>query len=143
MAALNRDAGEAMLAVGLRAATDVTGFGLLGHLRQMLKVSGVSARIDSEAVPLLPGALDLARTGRIPGGTQRNLEDVKADVSFAEQLPEANRLLLADAQTSGGLLMAVSPDLLPELLSRLEGQAPDAAVIGKTEEGPPGRIQVD
>jgi selenide,water dikinase len=122
MAALNRDAGEAMLAVGLRAATDVTGFGLLG---------------------LLPGALDLARTGRIPGGTQRNLEDVKADVSFAEQLPEANRLLLADAQTSGGLLMAVSPDLLPELLSRLEGQAPDAAVIGKTEEGPPGRIQVD
>jgi len=143
MAALNRGAGEAMRVVGIKAATDVTGFGLLGHLRQMLKVSGVSARIDSKTVPILPGALELARTERFPGGTLRNLEDVKEDVCFSEALPETTRLLLTDAQTSGGLLMAVPSAILPDLLTRLEDQAPEAAVIGEIEEGPPGRVQVD
>jgi selenide,water dikinase len=142
MATLNRGAGEAMVEVGIRAATDVTGFGLLGHLRQMLKASGVSARIDSQAVPFLPGALELAQTERFPGGTLRNLADVGGDVLFPEGIPEAGRLLLADAQTSGGLLMAVPPELLPELLVRLKDTATVAAVIGKTEEGPPGQIQI-
>lgn len=142
MAALNRGAGEIMMEVGIRAATDVTGFGLLGHLRQMLKASGVSGRIDSLAVPLLPGAFELAQTERFPGGTLRNLADVKGDVLFPEGMPQATRLLLADAQTSGGLLMAVPPELLPELLALLEDAAPAAAVIGKTEEGPPGQIQI-
>jgi selenide,water dikinase len=130
-----------MMEVGIRAATDVTGFGLLGHLRQMLTVSRVSARIYSDAVPLLPGALELAQTERFPGGTLRNLADVKDDVSFPEDMPDARRLLLADAQTSGGLLMAVPPGSLSDLLPRLEGKTV-AAVIGDTEEGPPGRIQV-
>jgi len=142
MATLNRAAGEAMVEVGIRAATDVTGFGLLGHLRQMLKASGVSARIDSQAVPLLPGALELAQTERFPGGSLRNLTDVKGDVLFPEEMPEARRLLLADAQTSGGLLMAVPPELLPGFLARLEGSSSVAAVIGETEEGPPGQIQI-
>jgi len=142
MATLNRGAGEAMVDVGIRVATDVSGFGLLGHLRQMLKASGVSARVDSSAVPILPGASQLARTARFPGGTLRNLADVKGDVHFPEEMPEATRLLLADAQTSGGLLMVVPPELLPELLTRLQDVAPVAAVIGRTEEGPPGRIQV-
>ncbi|MCJ7628301.1 MAG: selenide, water dikinase SelD [Longimicrobiales bacterium] len=142
MSALNRDAAEAMAGLGIRAATDVTGFGLLGHLRQMLRNSGVSARIDSRAVPLLPGASDLAQTERFPGGTQRNLADVKGDVLFPDGMPEARRLLLADAQTSGGLLMAVPPELLTELMARLKDAAPVAAVIGEIEEGPPGQIQI-
>jgi selenide,water dikinase len=141
MATLNRAASEAMLEAGVRAATDVTGFGLLGHLRQMLRVSGVSARIDGRAVPLLPGALELARKERFPGGTLRNLEDVKNDVSFPDDMPEARRLLLADAQTSGGLLIAAPPETCPGLLSRLE-ESTGAALIGETEQGPAGRIQV-
>ncbi len=142
MAELNRAAGESMMEAGVRAATDVSGFGLLGHLRQMLRVSGVSARIESGAVPLLAGAWELAQTERFPGGTKRNLGDVEGEVDFSDHLPEARRLLLADAQTSGGLLMAVSPDVLPVLLSKLQDRVPAAVVIGQTEEGPPGRIQV-
>jgi len=142
MAALNRAAGVAMKEVGIRAATDVTGFGLLGHLRQLLAASGVSARISSQAVPILPGAMELARIQQFPGGSLRNMEDVKADVTFPKGMPEVHRLLLADAQTSGGLLMAVPSEALEELLGHLKRTTPAAAVIGKIVEGPPGRIQV-
>jgi selenide,water dikinase len=142
MATLNRGAAEAAGVLGIRAATDITGFGLLGHLRQLLLASGVSARLRSEAVPLLRGALELALSSRFPGGSKRNLADVKADVRFPKGMPEARRLLLTDAQTSGGLLLAVPEDNLPELLRRVEKAAPVAAVIGEIEEGPPGRIQV-
>lgn len=142
MAALNRGAAEAMGEVGVRAATDVTGFGLLGHLRQMLRASGVAAMVEAAAVPLLPGALELAETARFPGGTLRNLADLGQEVSFPEGLPEAHRTLLADAQTSGGLLMAVPEEMLPDLLDRLAGRSPVAAVIGVVVEGSPGRIHV-
>jgi selenide,water dikinase len=142
MAALNRGAAEVARSLQIRAATDVTGFGLLGHLRQMLRASGVSARLESDAVPLLPGALELALTSRFPGGSLRNLFDVKGDVRFPKGMPEARRLLLADAQTSGGLLLAVPPELVADLLAGMEGRAPLAAVIGEIEDGPPGRIQV-
>ena len=142
MAALNRGAAETMREMGIRTATDVTGFGLLGHLRQMLRASGVAARLVAAAVPLLPGALELAVNARFPGGTLRNLADVREDVLFAEELPEARRTLLADAQTSGGLLMSVPGEILPELLQRLAGRSEVAAVIGEVEEGPPGRIRV-
>jgi selenide,water dikinase len=142
MAALNRGAAEAMLRVGVRAGTDVTGYGLLGHLRQMLRASGVGARVRARDVPLLPGALELAENARFPGGSLRNLADVKGDVRFPKDLPEARRLLLADAQTSGGIVMAVPPARVKELLAALEGAAPLAAVIGEIQEGPPGRIQV-
>jgi selenide,water dikinase len=142
MATLNQGAAEAAGELGLRAATDVTGYGLLGHLRQMLIASGVSARIESEAVPLLPGALELALNARFPGGSRRNLADVQADVRFPKGMPEARRLLLADAQTSGGLLVAVPGELLEKFLRRLETRSPVGAVIGTIEEGPPGRIQV-
>jgi selenide,water dikinase len=142
MATLNGGAAEAMKDAGVRAATDVTGFGLLGHLRQMLRASGVAARVEESAVPVLPGTLELAETCGFPGGSERNLEDVARDVVFPEGLSEERRLLMADAQTSGGLLMAVPRDALPELLERLQGRSPVAAVIGEIEEGPPGRIQV-
>jgi selenide,water dikinase len=143
MATLNREAAEAMRAAGIRAATDVSGFGLLGHLRQMLTASGVAARLNAEAVPFLPGAVELSRTAHFPGGTLRNLEDVKDSVRFSKAIPHGVRLLLADAQTSGGLLLAVADGALKDLLSRLAGAAPVAALIGRVEEGRPGRIRVD
>jgi len=142
MATLNRGAAEAAASLGIRAVTDVTGFGLLGHLRQMLRASGAAARIESEAVPFLPGSLELADTSRFPGGSLRNLADVKEDVEFPQEMPESRRLLLADAQTSGGLLIATPPHLVPELLARLDQAAPVAAVVGEIEEGPPGRLRV-
>jgi selenide,water dikinase len=142
MAALNQGAAEAMRDLSIRAATDVTGFGLLGHLRQMLRVSGVSATVERRSLPILPGAKELAERARFPGGSVRNLRDVRGDVIFPKGMPEKERLLIADAQTSGGLLMAVDPEKIPALLSHLEGKTPAAAVIGEVTEGPPGRIQV-
>ena len=142
MGALNGPAAEAMKACGVRATTDVTGFGLLGHLGKMAKASGVSALLRKDSIPILPGAGKLAATERFPGGSLRNLKDVEGDVTFPETMAEWERLLLADAQTSGGLLMAVDPDRLPSLLARLADVAPDSAVIGEIQEGPPGRIQI-
>jgi selenide,water dikinase len=142
MTTLNRGAADAARAAGIRSATDVTGFGLLGHLRQMLTASGVSARVANDAIPLLPGALELALNGRFPGGSRRNLADLKADVRFPKGMPEGRRLLLSDAQTSGGLLLAVPEERLRDLLEAVEGAAPVAAEIGVVEGGPAGRIQV-
>ena len=142
MATLNAGAAEAMADAGVRCATDVTGFGLLGHLSRLLKASGAGASIDSGAVPLLPGAFTLAEAGHIPGGSTRNLEDLATLVDFDDGVDSVTRILLADAQTSGGLLMCVAPDALDDLLRRLEGRAPVAAVIGEVIESEPGRISV-
>jgi selenide,water dikinase len=116
MTQLNRDASVAALAAGVRAGTDVTGFGLLGHLFKLARASGVSAIIDAAAVPLLDGAREAARDGYISGGTRRNLDWVgkAADLSGVD---EQTALLLADAQTSGGLLLV--------------GEIPGATVIGE------------
>src|SRR5437879_10624270 len=104
MATLNAGAARAMRATGggVHAATDVTGFGLLGHLHNMLAASGVSAEIDAASVPLLPRAADLAARGAIPGGTKRNREALADTVRFDAAVPETIRVLLFDAQTSGG-----------------------------------------
>jgi selenide,water dikinase len=142
MATLNAAAAEAMTAARVRSATDITGYGLLGHLGKMLRASGVAARIESERVPLLNGVRELAAAGRIPGGTQRNLEDVSSAVDFADSVDRTTRLLLADAQTSGGLLMCVPAETLDELLADLEGRTPAAAVIGEVRAGKSGRIEV-
>jgi selenide,water dikinase len=109
MTTLNRAASEAMMAVGAHAATDITGFGLLGHLTDLCNASDVSAVLDSSAVPLLPGALEYARMGHIPGGTRTNLDFVRAQISMAPGVLELDLSLLADAQTSGGLLIALDP----------------------------------
>ncbi len=110
MGILNRAASEAMLQVGVHAATDVTGYGLLGHLHEMAAASGVAVRVSAAAVPLLDGARDLAGQGAIAGGTARNLEWLTDKVRWAPEIEEVTRLLLADAQTSGGLLIAVAPE---------------------------------
>ncbi|WP_440713360.1 selenide, water dikinase SelD [Gordonia sp. FQ] len=106
MTALNRDAAAAALAAGARAATDVTGFGLLGHLYKMCRASGVSAVLDAAAVPVLEGAREALRDGFVSGGTQRNLDWVRPQLSAGAGISEDDLLLLADAQTSGGLLVA-------------------------------------
>ena len=104
MTTLNRDASVAAVAAGVRAATDVTGFGLLGHLLKLARASGVTAVVDAAAVPYLSGAREALRDGFVSGGTRRNLDWVRPHASFA--VGEEEALLLADAQTSGGLLVA-------------------------------------
>ena len=121
MTALNRDAAKAALAAGIRAATDVTGFGLLGHLFKMGRASGVGAIIDRSAVPLIDGAADALRDGFVSGGTRRNLDWVRQDVRAGAGITEDDLLLLADAQTSGGLLVI--------------GEVPGYPIIGETVAG--------
>jgi selenide, water dikinase len=116
MAALNRDASRAAVSAGIRCATDVTGFGLLGHLAKLARASGVTAVVDAAAVPYLDGAREALRDGYVSGGTRRNLDWVASDVDLS-RVDADEALLLADAQTSGGLLLA--------------GEIPGATVIGE------------
>ena len=141
MAALNRPAAAAMMQVGVNAATDITGFGLLGHLQSMVKGSGVAAEISLAAVPVLPGVRELLAKGVAPGGTHRNVSSVAGAVHWDAALTDADRLLLCDAQTSGGLLMSVAPDRADALVAALGEQgAPCAAVVGRITAGPAGAI---
>ncbi|MGO1284890.1 MAG: selenide, water dikinase SelD [Brachybacterium sp.] len=121
MTQLNRDASQAALAAGAKAATDVTGFGLLGHLFKMGRASGVGMVIDRAAVPLVEGAAEALRDGYVSGGTRRNLDWVREDVRAGAGIGEEDLLLLADAQTSGGLLVI--------------GEVPGYPIIGETVEG--------
>jgi selenide,water dikinase len=140
MTTLNDRASEAMLEAGVVAATDVTGFGLLGHLHRMLEASGCSASVDASAVRVLPGAAALAASDVVPGGTRRNLAYVRPHADFGG-LPEPEQALLCDAQTSGGLLIAtVRPDALEEALS---ARGVPFARVGRTLAGPAGRIRVE
>ncbi len=141
MTALNREAATAMKRVGVRAATDVTGYGLLGHLSNLLLQSGVAAEIVAENVPVLPEVSELIIAGHIPGGTRRNLEDLEDRVEFGDQ-DETTRLILADAQTSGGLLISVPEERAEELMELLEAAGPVAAMIGRVTDGAPGTIKV-
>ena len=136
MTTLNRVPARAAVEAGVRSATDVTGFGLLGHLGEMIQASAVGARIDHRWVPLLPGIEELAEAGVVPGGTGRNLTAAEAFTRFADTVPETHRTILADAQTSGGLLIAVGVDRCDELLSALgEAGTPAAEVIGEVVAG--------
>ncbi len=141
MTELNGPASEAMVEAGAEAATDVTGYGLLGHLLEMLEASGVSAEVDAGAVPVLSGALDLAREGVVAGGTRRNRSFVDPHVGWGD-LDEAERLVLADAQTSGGLLIAASGGRADAVEAGLRDRGVPTAAIGRTTEGPPGHIEL-
>lgn len=135
MTALNRSAAEIAVAHGIRMATDVTGFGLLGHLGEVVAASGVGARVDHRWVPLLPGVEELAEAGVIPSGTGRNA-DAAAEFTTFHGVDEVHRIILADAQTSGGLLLAVPADRCVEVVSALgEADVPAAEVVGEIIEG--------
>ncbi len=140
MTTLNADAAGAMVAADARAATDVTGFGLLGHLQKMLAASGVAASVFAGAVPLLPGTLDLARAGVVPSGTKRNHAFLHPFVDWGE-LPEPEQMVLADAQTSGGLLIAATDP--EDMRLRLVERGVQAVQVGVTEAGEPGHIRVE
>jgi selenide, water dikinase len=143
MTTLNAGAARAMLGVGVHAATDVTGFGLLGHLHTLLEASGAAAEVRAAAVPLLARAREMAERGAIPGGTERNAASVAEAVSFAAGVDQTARLLLVDAQTSGGLLIAVAAERTDALVAALGREAtPAAAVIGRVVTGTPGAIAV-
>ena len=143
MTTLNDGAAAAASAAGVRAATDVTGFGLLGHLSSMLSAGGAAAELWAGAVPRLPGARRLAEQGHVPGGTRRNLAAANEATAWDPALDEVERLLLADAQTSGGLLLAVPRAALPRLLELLaEHGTLAAAEIGTVVKGRPGSISV-
>jgi selenide,water dikinase len=143
MTTLNEGAARAALRIGVSAATDVTGFGLIGHLLNMLDASQVGAELAYEAVPVLPHAWNLAARGFVPGGTKRNLEVAADRVTWAADVGEADRWILADAQTSGGLLLAVPPEHEVALLTALQDEGtPAAATIGRVTAGPAGRVRV-
>jgi selenide,water dikinase len=142
MTTLNDGAARAALRVGVSAATDVTGFGLIGHLTNMLEASKVAAEVAFDAIPILPHARNLASRGIVPGGTERNLQ-AAANVEWAGDLAATDRFLCVDAQTSGGLLLAVPAENEAALLAALkEERTPAAAVIGRVVAGKPGQIRV-
>ena len=135
MSTLNRDAAHAMTSVGANACVDVTGFGLLGHLRGMTRASGVSATVELGAIPFIAGARELAEEGVAPGGTHRNLESLEPDVDWDGSVTDIQKLLLADAQTSGGLLISVPESSTGALIDALEQHGVKThAVIGSIGE---------
>ena len=132
MSHLNRGAAEAMNTVGVSACTDITGFGLLGHLLEMCKASKVSAVIKFSKLPLIQGVFELAQKGFIPGGTKNNLDFVYPDVNFSEIILKEEQFLLADAQTSGGLLISVPRDKAEALQGLLqENNCLASSIIGE------------
>ena len=141
MAALNRPGAVAMRRVGVNAATDITGFGLMGHLKSMVRGSGVAAEINLAAIPALAGARELLDQGVAPGGTHRNLSSVEDVVTWDAELSDQDRLFLCDAQTSGGLLMSVPGDRADDLVAALHDEgALCAAIVGCITDGPAGTI---
>ncbi len=132
MASLNREAAEAMQEAGAHACTDITGFGFLGHLLEMMNGSQTSAMIEEGKVPFLSGVMELAASGIIPGGTKDNHDFTAPFVQYDEKISSTKRLMLNDAQTSGGLLISVSQDNATTLLALLkEKGVKDAQVVGK------------
>jgi selenide, water dikinase len=131
MGTLNRAASEIALRFDVHSATDITGFGLLGHARGMAVASNVSLAIDSAQINFLPGALECSRSGHIPGGLKRNIEFISGCLEFAPSIQEDVRNLFYDPQTSGGLLFAVAADDAPKLLSALREKLIPAQEVGE------------
>jgi selenide,water dikinase len=143
MAALNRDAAEIMSNFTISACTDVTGFGLLGHLAEMVCGSGTSARIFSDQVPLIAEALEFAAMGLIPAGAYKNREFRESMIEFAEIVARSRQDVLVDPQTSGGLLISVDAHQSEKLVSALKDAGiHDAAWVGEILSDPEEKIWV-
>lgn len=132
MIELNKDASEAMIEAGVSSCTDITGFGLLGHLLEMMKASNTSAKIEMHKIPLLNNVIELAASGVIPGGTKDNYQHTLSNVKYTDELSDIKKLILNDAQTSGGLLISLPESKHNYLLKLLrERGLTSVAVIGK------------
>lgn len=143
MERLNREAAEAMVEVGVNACTDITGFGLLGHLYEMAHGSGVCARVYASRVPVLHEVWPLVEERIVPSGTYANMEYLKDNIRWGEGVSKETQIVLCDAQTSGGLLISVSREKCDALLQALESRGvPERAVIGEILDQPSGVILV-
>jgi selenide,water dikinase len=143
MKTLNRAAAETIGSVGAHALTDITGFGLLGHLRNMTAASKVTARVWLESVPVLAAAWDYVKAGIAPGGTHANWRFLADWVTYEEGITKEEQLILCDAQTSGGLLAAVPADCVSSLLRALTAAGVrEAACIGAIDPGENGHMRV-
>ena len=144
MSTLNKNAAEVMIETGVNACTDITGFGFLGHLYEMVKGSGAGARINLARVPVIAEAWDLIRQGVAPGGTHRNLAYLEKNLVVNSGISHEALLVLADAQTSGGLLISVPADKAAGLMRDMKkAQVPVVAEVGEVIEGPEIRIEIE
>ena len=144
MGQLNRKASEAMMHVGVNACVDITGFGLLGHLRLIAEGSVVRARVSVSEVPVIEGVAELLDMGIAPGGTHRNLESLDGVVDWHPDISDQTQILLADAQTSGGLLIAVAPEKTEALLTALNDVGVETrSVVGEILEPDTGKAALE
>jgi selenide,water dikinase len=143
MTALNKTAAGVLANFDVHALTDVTGFGLLGHLRNVTSASNVHARLWADAVPVIPAACEYVQQGMAPGGTHANWRFLRDWVTYDDGISKYQQLLLCDAQTSGGLLACIRPDEAEDLVRALQNAGVElAAVVGQIDDGPPGKITV-
>jgi selenide, water dikinase len=143
MAALNKDAAEVMENYPVHACTDITGFGFLGHLSEMVVDSGAGIRIQANRVPVLPQTLDFANMGLVPAGAYKNREFFECHVDIGPGVDPLIQDILFDPQTSGGLLICVQSDRANDLLYALKQKGiHDAAIVGQVVPEPKGRIVV-
>lgn len=143
MAALNKDAAEAMQDTGANACTDITGFGLIGHGLEMAKASGVCIRLYADSVPIIPEAKTFASMGMVPGGSRRNEKFCAAHLDVEPDIDPLIINIFADAQTSGGLLISVSPKRADELVRKLiDRNTPSSHIVGEVLPEPSGVIQI-
>jgi selenophosphate synthase len=144
MMTLNDKPAEVLREFEVHACTDVTGFGLLGHLREMAAGSNLDVEIDHKALPIIEGAADLATGGTVPGGTRNNMAFVGPHVEWGDSVAETDKILACDAQTSGGLLAAVADDQAEDAIRALRSAGVEAAtVIGRFTRDGSGRVLVD
>jgi selenide, water dikinase len=138
----NAAASEAAVAAGATCATDVTGFGLAGHLLELVQASGVAAVLRVDRIPLLPGAIDMIATGNNPGGTERNREAFGDLVDFSHQITDVAKTSMFDPQTSGGLIISIAAERFPTLMGELAARGVSSSPIGQLVDGPVGRVGV-
>jgi len=143
METLNRQASKAMMQAGVSACTDITGFGLIGHAAEMAQASGVCLALEFDSLPLYARVMDMARQGLIPGGSYKNREHYLPQISNHADVSSEQLDILADPQTSGGLLMAVAPEKLRNLLDQLKQRGVAAWVIGGVDKGGSGMLRID
>ena len=133
MKTLNAAAAESMLVAGANACTDITGFGLIGHLQNMMNMSGTTASINLSAVPIFPGVRELIELGMIPGGTRANRNAADGQVDWDTAIHENDQLLLCDAQTSGGLMISIPEDRVQHLMDELAARNCSGFILGTVE----------